>query len=1006
MFKKDLLVVFLLSLFIPCAQSQVATITETPLIVLGESNCRALAVTPNDDAVIMAMGKNIMIWGVEEDNIINQLQGHTELIQSMAVSSSGRYLVTGSTDKTVRLWDLKAGQLVKTFKGHEGSVTAVGFSGDETKIVSASMDKTIKVWELHSNRPKLNLEGHTDWITSVAFSPNGQYLLSCSADKTARLWSLTQKTEIAIYEGHLNGVNGGLFSKDGLTVYTIANDSQVREFNAMNGVIKRRYSLAGRNLTGLSLSADGKKLAIANSYKILVLETKKWKPIVEYTGHQAIVNQVAFMNKSDFVISSAIDKTIKQWDAKRGDTFRVFLEKKISYEKGVFADKRKMAITGTEDGKIQFYSLQSGNAIKLLKAHEATITALAVSQDETYLLSGSLDKEIKLWDIENGTLINTFPGHKGKITALAFADDKSILSASEDKTVRKWDIASGQLIRKLKAHNSFVTGLGIAPNGKEFATCSEDRLVKVWDVHSFELKNTIKGHQSFITSMKYAPDGDHILTTTWDNEVALWNIASSEKQSKFTGHTDKVTAIDFSPDGNYILSGSADKSVRLWQVSNQQIIEIFNGHIAPITCAAFSKDGQYILTTSKDNTAKVWLAGLDVQGGEVAQEAVTPISPTITAGCSEAEVIENNNFVIAWHSPSERRYRNEVYVLNDNFLEIELEIESKTPIERGGLALLVNGLKGAKFSETSLQDYSKDGASIYYYSFKERVKFQQSGTHCLQLQYTKKGKVISSSQIIRVNYEPEKINLYLLTIGTNPVDLKFPTQDAVDFAAVFENQPLFKKVYTRKLIAEEATATRIKLELSKLRKNRFITDRDMVMVFISSHGFIRPDGNFCLQASDYDLIDPEETSIAFNEITDRLNDLNCKKILMMDACHSGVAAPHLLVGRKDNASTAARSALKKLLDKKDGWLMVTSSGDEPSWEHEDWQNGSFTEAIVLGLQNGEADANQNGLISIKEFYNYLVPKVTELNESVNFPAQSPQITNTLGGDLEFFQIQR
>ena len=58
---------------------------------------------------------------------------HTARIDSIAVDTASRFLVTGSWDRTVRVWDLVSGRLLGTLRppigeGNEGKIYAVAIS--------------------------------------------------------------------------------------------------------------------------------------------------------------------------------------------------------------------------------------------------------------------------------------------------------------------------------------------------------------------------------------------------------------------------------------------------------------------------------------------------------------------------------------------------------------------------------------------------------------------------------------------------------------------------------------------------------------------------------------------------------------------------------------------------------------------------------------------------------------------------------------------------------------
>ena len=79
---------------------------------------------------------------------LKELKGHTDSVHSVAFSSDGTRIVSGSEDKSVRVWDALTGVELKELKGQTGSVNSVAFSSDGTRIVSGSRDHSVRVWDV------------------------------------------------------------------------------------------------------------------------------------------------------------------------------------------------------------------------------------------------------------------------------------------------------------------------------------------------------------------------------------------------------------------------------------------------------------------------------------------------------------------------------------------------------------------------------------------------------------------------------------------------------------------------------------------------------------------------------------------------------------------------------------------------------------------------------------------------------------------------------------------
>ena len=131
------------------------------------------------------------LWDVGTGTEKVVLTGHTDWISSVAFSSDGQTLATGSGDNTVRLWDVGTGTEKSVLIGHTDWVYSVVFSPDGQMIATGSRDNTVRLWDVGTSTEKSVLIGHTDWVYSVAFSPDGQMIATGSQDGTVLLWRVS-----------------------------------------------------------------------------------------------------------------------------------------------------------------------------------------------------------------------------------------------------------------------------------------------------------------------------------------------------------------------------------------------------------------------------------------------------------------------------------------------------------------------------------------------------------------------------------------------------------------------------------------------------------------------------------------------------------------------------------------------------------------------------------------------------------------------------------------------
>jgi WD40 repeat protein len=109
---------------------------------------------------------------------------HTGSVYSVAISSDGKYALSGSEDRTIRLWDIETGNLIRTFEGHRRAVTSVAISPDNRYALSGSEDGTIRLWDINKGKEIAQFIGFEDgeWVVITtegyfnAFSNEAKYL--------------------------------------------------------------------------------------------------------------------------------------------------------------------------------------------------------------------------------------------------------------------------------------------------------------------------------------------------------------------------------------------------------------------------------------------------------------------------------------------------------------------------------------------------------------------------------------------------------------------------------------------------------------------------------------------------------------------------------------------------------------------------------------------------------------------------------------------------------------
>jgi len=280
---------------------------------------------------------------------------------SAAVGSTGR-VVTGAMDGTALLWDAATGQPFGELLRHQGAVTAGAFSGDGTRVLTTSGDGSVRVWDVATRQPIGPNLLHRGQVYSAAFAPDGQRALTVSADHTARVWDVTTGNLVGDTLRHDDEVLSGTFSSDGRRVVTASADGTVRWWEVRSGQPvgqARRLGAPGVRLA--SFSNAGRRLVTVRGYTAQVWNVSEARPFGGLLQHRsgALVS-AAISPDGERVVTGSDDRTALVWHVATGRIVAT-LRHGVPVSSAAFSPDGRQVITASSDGARLWDVLASGD---------------------------------------------------------------------------------------------------------------------------------------------------------------------------------------------------------------------------------------------------------------------------------------------------------------------------------------------------------------------------------------------------------------------------------------------------------------------------------------------------------------------------------------------------------------------------------------------------------------------------------------------------------------------
>ena len=370
---------------------------------LVQDTISCVAISSEYKIIVGGGWKTIRIWNLETGKLINTLDTHSHWVLSVAISSNGQYLVSGSIDKTVKLWNLKTKINVHTFTGHTSWVNVVKITPDNQTLISGSADKTIKLWNLEKKELVHTFNGHTGWISSLAISSDSKFLVSGSTDKTIKLWDLTQKQLLKTIEEHSDWIQNVAISSDNQSLVTGSRDGIIKIWQKDPNTQGKNENFNIPFVTDVLSFFFGK----SNNQSPFQLLVNSLKCVKTITGK--------FQTMTNFDITS--NGNIQVMGTNNGSIYIQNLNQYPNPSRKITGHSGFISSIGTNNGSIYIQSPNQYPNQSRINGHAGFISSIAVSSNSKLFVSGSRDW-IKLWDLQTGEILNVLEGESPKLTSL------------------------------------------------------------------------------------------------------------------------------------------------------------------------------------------------------------------------------------------------------------------------------------------------------------------------------------------------------------------------------------------------------------------------------------------------------------------------------------------------------------------------------------------------------------------------------------------------------------
>ena len=299
-------------------------------------------------------------------------------------------------------------QSIEAFKM---SVTRGAVSFKANIIGVLSLDGGTKIYDLPTLKEKTTLAKLPVRVNSLSFSASGQTLALGGADGHAYLFSSylgANLPNLKTLSIHSQGITS-LVIQDENWIFSAGSDKKVHITDAVSEDVLGSLPTFKEEVTALAVQPGAKNFAIGLSTgQICFYSIDNLTMLNALADCKGKISSLSFSADGKYLAAGAVDGSVYVWDT-QSKTLKVKYQQKGYIWSVAFDPKTRWIVSTAIDSSLKFYDLATLANVKTMTERDGYATYAAFLNDET-LLTGTSKGQLKRWKVAAVPPDTTNPG--------------------------------------------------------------------------------------------------------------------------------------------------------------------------------------------------------------------------------------------------------------------------------------------------------------------------------------------------------------------------------------------------------------------------------------------------------------------------------------------------------------------------------------------------------------------------------------------------------------------